>query len=181
MIHFEPLEEKHFPLLLKWLETPHVKAWWDQDIHWTMDLIQEKYGKYVKGFKRLKLGDQVIEKSIHAYIMCIDGQEVGYIQYYNAYDFPREQGYKIKNMPECLASIDVFMGEKEWVGKGQGPLLIDAFIKEFVFPHFSAVFVDPDTANTQAIHAYKKAGFEMIKTTNEGTITWMMREKDQSQ
>jgi aminoglycoside 6'-N-acetyltransferase len=177
MIHFEPLQEKHFPLLLKWLETPHVKAWWDQDVHWTMDLIHEKYGKYVKGFKRLKLDDQVIEKPIHAFIMCIDGQEVGYIQSYNAYDFPREQGYEIKDMPESLASIDVFMGEKEWVGKGQGPRLMGAFIKEFVFPYFNTVFVDPETANTHAIRAYEKAGFKKIKTTNQGTITWMVREK----
>jgi len=29
---FQPLAISHFPLLLQWLETPHVKAWWDQDV-----------------------------------------------------------------------------------------------------------------------------------------------------
>ncbi len=47
-ITFETLSEKHFSLLLKWLETPHVKKWWDQDIHWTLGLIKEKYDNYVK-------------------------------------------------------------------------------------------------------------------------------------
>lgn len=31
-ITFETLHESHFTLLLKWLETPHVKKWWDEDV-----------------------------------------------------------------------------------------------------------------------------------------------------
>jgi aminoglycoside 6'-N-acetyltransferase len=31
-IAFAPLNESHLSLLLYWLETPHVKLWWDQDI-----------------------------------------------------------------------------------------------------------------------------------------------------
>jgi len=48
-ITFTPLQESHFPLLLKWLETPHVKAWWDKDIHWTPELIKKRYASYVQG------------------------------------------------------------------------------------------------------------------------------------
>jgi len=47
-IVFEPLVKSHFSLLLTWLETPHVKAWWDQDVRWTKELIAEKYGSYTK-------------------------------------------------------------------------------------------------------------------------------------
>ena len=60
-ITFTPLAESHFPLLLKWLEAPHVKAWWpadrsfsvggDQDATYTLDLVHEKYSSYVKGYK----------------------------------------------------------------------------------------------------------------------------------
>ncbi|MBI2706843.1 MAG: GNAT family N-acetyltransferase [Proteobacteria bacterium] len=175
MIKFHPLQEKHFPLLLHWLESPHIKAWWDQDVHWTMDLIKEKYGCYVKEFKRLTLPDKTIEKPMYAFIMCVDGVEVGYIQYYDAYDFPREQGYELEGLPSSLASIDVFIGEEDFVGKGLGPLLMETFLNEHVFKHFDAVFVDPDTANLHAIRAYEKAGFKKIKTINEGAITWMMK------
>ena len=48
-ITFELLHESHFPLLLKWLETPHVKKWWDQDVKYTMDLVKEKFGKDIHG------------------------------------------------------------------------------------------------------------------------------------
>jgi aminoglycoside 6'-N-acetyltransferase len=43
IIEFTPLTEENLPLLLKWLETPHVKKWWDQNVKWTSELIQKKY------------------------------------------------------------------------------------------------------------------------------------------
>ena len=178
-ITFIPLKKSHFPLLLKWLESPHVKAWWDTDVKWTPERIQEKYRSrsYIQGYKRLVLSDRVIEKPMHAFVMCVDGREIGYIQYYNAYDFPREQGYEIEGLPESLASLDVFIGEEKWTRKGLGPLLINDFLKEHVFTQFEACFVDPDTANIGAIRAYEKAGFKKVKAVKEGTITWMVKEK----
>ena len=174
-ITFKPLEKSHFPLLLKWLESPPVKAWWDQDVHWTPELIEEKFSSYVQGFKPLARVDPVIEKPIHAFVMCIDDQEVGYIQYYNVYDFPREQGDEITGLPQSLASLDVFIGEEGWTARGIGPLLIEAFLKEHVFVEFDACFVDPDTVNERAIRAYEKAGFKKVKTIKDGTITWMIK------
>jgi len=114
---------------------------------------------------------------MHAFIVCVNGQEIGYIQYYNAYDFPREQGYEIEGLPQNMASLDVFVGEKEAMGKGWGPRVLNQFLEEHIFKDFDACFVDPDTANAQAIRAYEKAGFKKVKTVNEGTITWMVREK----
>ncbi len=46
-ISFRSLSEQDFSLLLKWLETPHVKTWWDSDVVWTIDKITRKYGSYV--------------------------------------------------------------------------------------------------------------------------------------
>lgn len=64
-ITFTPLAESNFPLLQKWLETPHVKAWWDQDVKWTPELIQEKYRDYVEGYK--------IENGIAKTIKAVNG------------------------------------------------------------------------------------------------------------
>ena len=50
-IEFVPLCETHFPLLLKWLESAHVKPWWDPDTIWDSKKIYEKYETYVKGYK----------------------------------------------------------------------------------------------------------------------------------
>lgn len=50
-ITFKSLSTNHLPLLLKWLETPHVKAWWYRDVKWTPKLIEEKFASYIEGYK----------------------------------------------------------------------------------------------------------------------------------
>jgi aminoglycoside 6'-N-acetyltransferase len=177
-IVFLPLAEAHFPLLLKWLEMPHVKEWWDKDGKWTEELIREKYGSYVNGFKRLELADKVIKKPIHAYIITSDNDPIGYIQYYDAYDFSREQGYILKELPSSLASIDLFIGEKEYIGKGYGPKIMDKFIQDYIFKDFDAVFVDPDLRNKGAIKAYEKSGFNIARELPDKGIVWMVKEKN---
>ncbi|MBA8666786.1 acetyltransferase [Holosporaceae bacterium 'Namur'] len=172
-ISFKPLNKKHFGLLLKWLNTPHVRKWWDTDIIWTKHSIEEKYHTYVKGFKLTNSK----EKPIYPYIITIDDKEVGYIQYYNAYDFPRE-GYIISGMPESLASIDIFIGEVEFVGKGLGVGLVAKFLDEYVFSQFESIFIDPDINNKAAIHAYEKAGFKAVKQEIDLSVIWMIKKRN---
>ncbi len=101
-ITFVPLAESHFPWLLKWLETPHVKAWWDQDVKWTPELIREKFGNYVKGYKPLKFENEVSKKPMHAFIIIFEETPIGYIQYYNKHDFPSEESYETTEFPPLL-------------------------------------------------------------------------------
>ncbi|WP_333023144.1 GNAT family N-acetyltransferase [Wolbachia endosymbiont of Pentidionis agamae] len=169
-ITFTPLQDKHFSLLLRWLELPHVKEWWDQDAKWTMKLIEEKYGNYVKGFKKFVLKDRVIEKPIHAFIACVDEKEIGYIQYFNAYDFSCEQKYKFDKLPKSLASFDIFIGEVNYIGKGIGTKLISKFLLEYVEQYFKNIVVCPDTLNTSAIKAYEKVGFNTIDRVLNSTV-----------
>ncbi|MGL9779560.1 acetyltransferase [Wolbachia pipientis] len=165
-ITFKALKEEHFLLLLKWLETPHVKKWWDADINWTPELIEKKYSNISK---RLKLKTQIIEKPMHAFIINCDGVDIGYIQYYNKHDFLPEQGYDTSELPESCAAIDWYIGELDYVGKGIGPQALNIFLNEFVFKVSENAFVDPDTANVRAIRVYEKVGFKKIRESN-GTI-----------
>ena len=148
----------------------HVKKWWDTDINRTPELIEKKYSNYVKGFKRLELATQVIEKPMHAFIIKFDKVDIGYIQYYNKHDFPPEQGYDISELPENCAAIDWYIGELDYIGKGIGPQALNIFLNEFVFKTFENVFVDPGTANIGAIRAYEKVGFRKIKESNGTTL-----------
>jgi aminoglycoside 6'-N-acetyltransferase len=181
-IRFHPLRTSDFALLLKWFEAPHVKPWWDPEISWTPELIAQKYTDYTHGFKKVAETNAKIKKPLHAYIIELkhfkDRQAIGYIQYYNAYDFPREGG-TLEGLPSALAALDMVIGAQEWIGRGIGPLVIDAFVKQYIDPCFAATFVDPELANKAAIRAYEKAGFRKVKTIKaDSPAVWMIREQN---
>jgi aminoglycoside 6'-N-acetyltransferase len=166
-ITFKPLNKIHFPLFLKWLETPHVKRWWDQDVIWSLDLIEEKYGSYVNGYKLVDSEP----KSVKAYIVYFSETPMGYVQLYDVYDFPRAQ--PLVGLPKPLAGIDLFIGEEDYLGKGIGPQVIQSFLKKILDKGYQHVFVDPDAANITAIKAYEKAGFKKVKENQDEV--WMIK------
>jgi RimJ/RimL family protein N-acetyltransferase len=166
-ITFTQLTESHFSLLLKWLEAPHVKAWWAQDIQWTPDLIQEKYTDYVKGSK-LENG---VAKAISAHIIYVDNTPIGYIQIYNAYDFARTK--PLTELPSSLAAFDIFIGEKNYLKHGIGSKAIVQFLTEHC-DSYTHIFVDPESTNLAAIRAYEKAGFKKIKEQPDTGEIWMI-------
>ena len=167
-INFKPLCDNDFPLLLKWLETPHVKVWWDQDVQWTPDLIRKKYGEYVQGYKT----ENGNIKPINAFIIYLNKAPIGYIQLYNAYDFARS--VPLIGLPACLAAFDVFIGEKQFLNKGLGSKIIDQFLNEYAAP-YTHVFTDPDSTNLAAIRAYEKAGFIKANSQPDTGEVWMIR------
>ena len=168
LINFLPLHPSHFPLLLKWLETPHVKRWWDADIAWTQALIEEKYGDYVQGYKIM----EGVAKPLKACIICVDEQLVGYIQLYNAHDFLPEA--TLTGLPESLGAFDVYIGEESCLQKGLGSQAIDQFLNTFGSA-YASIFADPDRENIAAIRAYEKAGFQAVPNQPEGHEVWMLR------
>lgn len=161
---FDPLNSSHYPLLLKWLKTLHVKTWWDDHIIWTLELIEKKYSSYVAGNNLIK-----------AYVIFMKDKPIGYIQYYNKHDFPREHDYAIE-LPISCAAIDWYIGEPDFVGRGIGTAALELFLDKYVFVTFENVFVDPDTPNVAAIRAYEKAGFKRIPQIHSGEITLMIKE-----
>jgi aminoglycoside 6'-N-acetyltransferase len=106
----------------------------------------------------------------------VDHEPIGYIQYYNKHDFPREHDYATE-LPTSCAAIDWYIGEPSFVGRGIGTRALKLFLDSYVFANFDSVFVDPDTANAPAIRAYEKAGFKRINQTHSREITLMIRGK----
>jgi aminoglycoside 6'-N-acetyltransferase len=166
---FEPLNDSHLPLLLKWLETPHVKAWWDRDVKWTPELIEEKFASYIDGYKL----EDGIRKEMQAYVICADDKPIGYIQVYNVHDFPREDDIDVSFLPKLTAAFDWYIGEESFIGKGVGTEVMKEFLSQIIFPKFECVFVDSETENKAAIRVYEKAGFETV--IKNGSITGMIK------
>lgn len=165
-ISFVPFSELHFPLMSEWLESPHVKKWWGQNIVYTDEIVKEQYTSYTQGHKEIN----GICKSIHSYIILVEQKPIGYIQAYNAYDFPRSK--PLLELPESLAALDIFIGEETYLKKGIGSEAIKKFVEAYLFPYYQYCFVDPEFKNEQAVHAYERAGFKIFKKVDN--IFWMM-------
>jgi aminoglycoside 6'-N-acetyltransferase len=62
--------------------------------------------------------------------------------------------------------IDLFIGDVELIGKGHGPALIRAFLRDVAFPRYriELCVIGPTRSNAAAIRAYEKAGFRFLKT-----------------
>lgn len=173
-ITFKSLHESHFPLLLKWLMAPHVKEYWDQDVNWTLALIEAKYSSYAR---RYKIVDG-IEKAIKAYIIEADKHPIGYIQAYNAHDFlPSTQ---LTHLPENLGAFDILVGEEEYLGKGIGSNAITEFLQKHA-DAYSHILADPDSNNITAIKCYEKAGFVKMLKQKDNDKIWMIWEKPGAQ
>ena len=168
-ITFTPLAESHFLLLLKWLETPHVKKWWDHDVAYTLELVRKKYDSYVKGYKLV----EGVQKPIKSFIIHHNQNPVGYIQIYNAYDFSRSKS--LLGLPENLGAFDIFIGEKEALQQGLGSTAISEFLK-IHGGQYSHIFADPDSSNIAAIKAYEKAGFKKVSEQEDTKEVWMIKD-----
>ena len=136
---FRPVVAADLPMIGRWLERPHVAAWWDDEDD-----------------KLAEIRAAMAEPSTQPFVVELDGRPIGYLQ---SYDPHREEDHPYRDQPAGTLGIDQFIGEPELVGVGHGSRLIAAFV-EGLFRHGAPrVVIDPDPANARAIRAYEKAGF----------------------
>jgi len=98
-------------------------------------------------------------------------------QHWIAYDNDIPFGYlltsEVDHNDDSLSSIeftggkaitlDVFICEPDYIGKGFGTTMIREFLKTH-FLDVSDVLIDPEVTNSRAVHVYKKTGFRVIET-----------------
>ena len=165
-ISFAPLEIKHLSLLLKWLEEPHVKSWWDPTTKWNEENVAQKYALYMQGYSLVD-GKRI---PIKAYIIEMGGLPIGYIQYYNKYDFPNHlsmtENYDLSGLPKNLAGMDFYIGEIDYVGKGYAAKIVRQFLTDYVEKEYESCVVDPDHNNKVAMRIYDKVGFHSFRQVN---------------
>jgi len=148
MIKFRNVTQNDFKLLYFWLNTPHVKRFWDPNETFSFDYISKKYSKRIK------------EGKISLFIFSVNNLDIGFIQ---TYFLDNLSSFKIKG---TVKGIDLYIGDIKFLYKGYGKDIIRQFIHKFIFCDKSIdyVAIDPEVKNTSAIKAYKKAGFEHVNT-----------------
>lgn len=131
---FKPVEAKERALVHEWLKKPYIAEWF--------------YG-------------QGLANTIRHLDEFLAGKGDG--QYWLGLDQKRPFAFFITSKAgEDAITLDMLIGEEEYLGKGLAALLIDAFLAA-QFPDIKEVLIDPEATNKRAIHVYKKAGFRIVK------------------
>lgn len=156
---FTPLKLNDLDTLYRWFQTPHVKEWYAKNINFSKEDLLKKYAPRIQG-----------KEKIPSYIIDIDNQQIGFIQYYDLeYSFPegiKNHAHSLfeKTVPAEIAGIDLFIGESNYLGKGIGSLIITQFITEIIPSKYKLIVVDPNIENKRAIQCYLKSGFSHFST-----------------
>jgi len=152
-ISFLELREIDFNLLYKWYNTDFVNKWYGKEKReWTYKEIENKYIPYIQG-----------QKPTDSYIILYNDIKIGYIQTYLIKNYPEYNA--LVKADDDSAGIDLFIGEKEYIHKGLGPIIIKEFLTNIVFQNknIKSCVIGPEPKNIIAIKAYKKVGFKYIK------------------
>ncbi len=148
MINLKKVEIEDLSLILEWFHHDHVYDVWFSIKSMTE---QERYDKY---YKRLNKDD------IEMFIILNNNIKIGYIQTYILDDLSQ---FKINGLAK---GIDLFIGDKKYLGIGLGPQAIEVLLENHVFDDNLILHacIDPEVRNERAIKAYKKVGFKHVNT-----------------
>ena len=168
-ITFRHLSETDLLLLHNWFQKLHVKEWYARDVHYTPDMIREKY-----------LPRILDSKSIPNFIIYADDIPIGYIQlYYLKHNLPdgvNDYNHRLftNHNAEKIAGIDFFIAETDYLNKGYASLALKNFIDEHIIGQFSVVISDPLKKNSNAIHFLERNGFKKFVPNSSHSINELM-------
>jgi aminoglycoside 6'-N-acetyltransferase len=155
VIEFEPLRRAHLALLREWLGREHVRRWWPDP------------EQSLRHYEEALAGRDVTEH----YLIVVDERPVGMIQSYLVSDNP-EWGATIQVEEEGVAGVDLLIGEEEATGRGLGPLILEAFMQQFVFASADtkACLATVEEPNRRSWRAFEKAGFRHVRDVEEDGV-----------
>lgn len=151
-ITFRPLAWEDLPLLSRWRSQPHVRRWFEP---LTQAQMEAKYGPRIAGADPTR-----------SFLSLLDDRPFGYIQWYRLHDYPEYAA--ALGVGRGSAGVDLFIGEPDLVGQGLGARMLQAFLRQHVFPHadIECCILGPAASNTAAIRCYEKAGFRFWKNAH---------------
>lgn len=155
---FRRLAQADLPLVWRWLDQPHVIAWWG-DPDEQFDLVSE----------------DISDPRIDEVLMLLDERRIGYAQSWAPEDWA---GHPFADQPAGTRGIDPFIGEADLVGQGHGSRFVRDLSDRLLAAGTPRVMIDTDPANLRAVRAYGRAGFRTVETreTDDGPALLMIRE-----
>ncbi len=138
------------PLMKRWLEMPHMREWWgdpETELGYIRDMIDDR-------------------DTTRPFIFSIDGEPVGYIQYWFIGHHQNAEWFAdhpwLAELPAETIGVDLSIGEPANLSRGFGSAALRTFVERLTADGYRTIIIDPDPANKRAVRAYEKAGFRPI-------------------
>jgi RimJ/RimL family protein N-acetyltransferase len=148
VIEFRLLTADDLPLVEEWLNRPHVRRWWRDD-------LAESLAEYRAALEGREPTDH--------YLIVVEGRAVGMIQTYLVSDYPDWE--EVVHVGLDVAGVDLLIGEEELIGRGLGPEILVAFTRDHVV--VSSVVATVEEDNRRSWRAFEKAGFLYVRDVEE--------------
>ncbi len=151
--NFLPLQENHLEQMFIWLNKPFVSTWYCKDDEFHI------FGNVRKAY----LPNTQSDSKTESFIIVYNNKQIGYIQTYRIIDYPEYNKYV--ETDEKSAGLDIFIGEDDFLHKGNGSKIIHQFLYDITFkiPGVSNCIICPEPNNKSAICTYEKVGFKFLK------------------
>lgn len=144
---FKPVDQAHRSLVHAWLKSPHASDWfYGQGLQNTLDHLDHFLQGSSKG---------------HYWLAFDKGHPFAFL-ITSSIEKPTDPLTRHCTEKGEAITLDILIGDTNYLGKGLAPLLIKQFLQN-QFPHAKEVLIDPEKTNTRAIHVYQKVGFKIIE------------------
>lgn len=148
-IRFERLTEQDLPRMHRWLNTPLLIDIWNNGKRISFDGVVAKFLPRIKG-----------EVPDDPYLILGDQAPIGYINTYLWSSYPEYLPFLATD--EEAASLDFFIGEEAFRGRGIGSVVLRQFLREILFTRAATAscITTPEVRNQTGLRTYEKAGFK---------------------
>ena len=151
-----PLESQR-ALIHGWLQQDYIQAWiHGQGLQNTLSGLEKLFQYQTQG----KVFDRNTDITQH-WIGYDGDKPFVYLLTSNVVKNEDSEYAKYSTLEGPAITLDIFIGDTDYLGKGLAPTLI----KKFLLTHFSdvsEVFIDPEKSNERAVHVYQKVGFQIV-------------------
>ena len=149
-VQFEPVKPRHYPLLKRWLKSPHISRWWGNP--------EEEFG-YIR--------DMVEGRgSTRPFICMLESRPIGYVQMWFVGEHRNEPWVTshpwLRMLPSSSIGVDITIGDPDLLSIGVGSTALRIFCEQLRADGYRTIVIDPDPDNSRAVRAYEKAGFQVI-------------------
>jgi aminoglycoside 6'-N-acetyltransferase len=157
-LSFRPMAAADFPLMTRWLAAPHVKAFY-QPAPISLDEVTARYGPRL---------DAAWPTRCH--IALSRGRPFGYLQCYRNADWA---DWSQTTGVEGGVSIDLYIGDADFVGRGFGRAMLAGYVRDVAFPQFPderLCYIAHAVDNANALACSQAVGFRFARTFDEDGV-----------